>query len=147
VDVWLDFTLCVVLITVAGVHLTRYGDCIADKTGLGGSWVGLVMLATVTSLPELVSGGSAVTLAQVPEVAVGDVLGSCVFNLFLLALTDLFKRGAPLYATVNTSHVLAAGFGILLLGMAGTGLALGHLGLDAPAGHVGAVSPDRCRPQ
>lgn len=134
---WLEFTLCVALIGVAGVYLTRYGDAIADKTGLGGGWIGLILLATVTSLPELAAGVSAVTVAQVPEIAVGDVMGSCVFNLLILALVDVLKRGDPVYATVGPEHVLAAGFSVLMLGVAGTGLALGHVGLPLLVGPIG----------
>jgi cation:H+ antiporter len=42
--VWLQFGLCVAMIGVAGTYLSRYGDIIADKTGLGGTWVGLILL-------------------------------------------------------------------------------------------------------
>ncbi len=79
--IWLQFVLCAGLIGIAGVRLSRYGDAIAGHTGLSRNWIGLVLLATVTSLPELVTGLSAVTLAAAPDIAVGDVLGSCVFNL------------------------------------------------------------------
>jgi cation:H+ antiporter len=61
--IWLKFLLCLVVIWLAGARLSRYGDIIAEKTGMGRNWVGLIMLATVTSLPELVTGISAVTVA------------------------------------------------------------------------------------
>ncbi len=137
-QVWLPFLLCVLLIGVSGVYLTRYGDAIADKTGIGGGWIGLILLATVTSLPELAAGISAVTMAHVPDVAVGDVVGSCVFNLLILALVDFFKRGEPLYASVGPEHVLSAGFSVLTLGVAGTGLALSHIGMPIMLGPIGA---------
>jgi cation:H+ antiporter len=86
---WLAFALCAAAILVAGTQLSRYGDEIARLTGLGGTWIGMVLLATVTSLPELMTGLSAVTMAGAPEVAVGDVLGSCVFNLAMIALLDV----------------------------------------------------------
>ena len=63
VSVWLQFIACLLMIGYAGVRLTRYGDVIADKTGLGGSWIGLVLIATVTSLPELATGVSSVAIA------------------------------------------------------------------------------------
>lgn len=53
---WLQFAIVSAVIVVAGFYLSRYGDVIAEKTGLSGSWVGLALLATVTSLPELVTG-------------------------------------------------------------------------------------------
>jgi cation:H+ antiporter len=134
---WVEFLVCVALIGVSGVFLTRYGDALADKTGLGGGWIGLILIATVTSLPELAAGVSAVTVANLPEIAVGDVVGSCVFNLLILALIDVLKRGDPLYASVGPEHVLAAGFVILLLGVAGAGLALGHAGMPLMVGPIG----------
>lgn len=137
---WIEFSACVVLIGVAGTYLTRYGDAIADKTGMGGSWIGVVMLATVTSLPELASGLTAVTAAAAPDVAVGDVIGSCVFNLLILALIALLKRGEPLYAMVGPEHVLTAGFGIVMLGVAGAGLAMSLAGFPLAVGHVGLAA-------
>ena len=59
------------------------------ERGLGGTWVGVVLLASVTSLPELVTGISSVTVAGVPDIAVGDVLGSCVFNLMIIVIPGL----------------------------------------------------------
>lgn len=50
--IWLQFVLCAGLIGVAGVRLSRYGDAIAAHTGLSRNWIGLVLLATVTSLPN-----------------------------------------------------------------------------------------------
>jgi cation:H+ antiporter len=58
---WLAFALCATAILVAGTRLSREGDEIARLTGMGGTWVGMALLATVTSLPELMTGLSAVT--------------------------------------------------------------------------------------
>ena len=90
--VWSEFFACVVLILVAGVRLSRYGDVIAEKTGVSRTWVGLILLATVTSLPELVTGISAVALANLPNIALGDALGSCVFNLLIITVLDFLYR-------------------------------------------------------
>lgn len=114
---WIGFILCTLAIVYAGVKLSRYGDIIAEKTGLGRTWIGVVLMASVTSLPELVTGASAVTYAGVPNIAVGDVLGSCVFNILILALLDAVYKPAPISAKAHLGHVLSAGFGILLLGV------------------------------
>ena len=76
---WFGFIACTSLIVYSGTKLAKYGDIIAEKTGLGRMWIGVVLMASVTSLPELVTGISSVTYAGVPDIAVGDVLGSCVF--------------------------------------------------------------------
>jgi len=88
---------------------------IAEKTGLGRAWIGVVLMASVTSLPELITGISSVTFAGVPGIAVGDVLGSCVFNMLILAFLDAFNHSMPISSKAHQRNVLSAGFGILLL--------------------------------
>lgn len=63
--VWIKFGVCAALIGFAGPVLVRYGDIIARRTGVSRTWIGLVLLATATSLPELFTGVSAVTVAAV----------------------------------------------------------------------------------
>jgi cation:H+ antiporter len=138
---WLYFLLCVITIGVAGTMLTRYGDAIADKTGLGGTWIGLVLLATVTSLPELAAGISAVTIGDLPDIAAGDVFGSCAYNLLLLVLLDYLQRATPLYAHARRGHVLSAGFGIVLLGFTGLSLMLTQFGVTLSILHIGIYTP------
>jgi cation:H+ antiporter len=114
---WIELIVCATVILFAGAKLSKYGDEIADRTGLGRTWVGLILLATVTSLPELISGISAVTLNDLPDVAVGGVIGSCLFNLVILAIVDVAAGKTPLTSRIENSHVLTAGFGIILLSM------------------------------
>ena len=139
--VWGLFALAAGVIVVAGYHLSRYGDVIAEKTGLSGSWVGLALLATVTSLPELVTGISSVAAAHETDIAVGDVLGSCVFNLLILALLDALYREKPLYSGGNKGHLLMAVFGILLIGMSAASLLLAQGGRMPALAHVGLYAP------
>jgi len=114
---WLELILCTAVIVYSGTKLSKYGDIIAEKSGLGRAWTGLVLMASVTSLPELVTGVSSVTFAGVPDIAVGDVLGSCVFNMLILAILDTIYRPSPISTRAHQGHVLSAAFGILLLSM------------------------------
>ena len=139
--VWLQFAFCVLLIGAAGSRLSRYGDVIAEKTGLSGTWIGVVMLATVTSLPELATGISAVSFADMPDLAVGDVLGSCVFNLFIIFILDFLHRKESVYTRASQGHILSAGFGIMMLGFAGFSLLVSSQGHVVRIGHVGLYSP------
>src|SRR4030067_200476 len=82
----IEFIICTSVIVYAGTRLSKYGDIIAEKTGLGKTWIGVILMASVTSLPELVTGISSVTYAGVPDIAVGDVIGSCVFNMSFIAM-------------------------------------------------------------
>lgn len=134
--VWLQFALCVGLIGVAGLRLIKYGDAIAELTGLSRSWIGLILVATVTSLPELVTGLSAVTLASAPDIAIGDALGSCVFNLAILAFVDVFYRKEPVYAIASGGHILPAGFGVILMTAVAMILTLSAQGVMPRFGHV-----------
>lgn len=110
--------------SICGIRLPRYGDVIAEKTGLGRTWIGVLLMAAVTSLPELITGASSVILFDVPNIAVGDVLGSCMFNLLILAMLDLHTGySVPLSTRAHRGHVVLAAFGVLLLGIASLSLA------------------------
>ena len=122
---WLQFALCAAVIAAAGARLSRSGDRIATATGLTGGWIGLALLATVTSLPELAAGISAVTVVGAPNLAVGNALGSCVFNLLFLVVIDLLFREAPLYRRAAQAHLLSAAFAIVMLGFVTMSLLLG----------------------
>jgi cation:H+ antiporter len=122
---WIGFIVCSAGIVFCGYKLSRYGDIIAEKTGLGRTWIGAVLIATVTSLPELVTGLSSVTFAGVPNIAVGDVLGSCVFNMLILAVLDVLYRPVPISTKAHQGHILSAGLGILLIGIVGINMVLG----------------------
>jgi cation:H+ antiporter len=141
VSVWPQFLLCLILIGVAGYRLSLYGDILAEKLGLSTSWVGLVLVASVTSLPELVTGVSSVTVAGVPDIAVGDVLGSCVFNLLLIVFLDFLHRRESLYTRARLGHTLSAGFGIVLIGLAAMGILASRGGMPGRIGHVGFTTP------
>lgn len=103
----LQFLLCAAVIVVAGTFLTRYADAIAELTGLGRLVVGSVLLAGATSLPELTVDISAVRMG-LPDLAVGDLLGSCLMNLLILALLDLshHSRGKML-SRQGAAHALS----------------------------------------
>ena len=136
--IWVKFALCLGIILFAGTKLARYGDAISEKTGLGRIWVGLVLLAAITSMPELVTGVSAAAVVRLPDLALGTLLGSCSLNLAILALLDIFHQRTPVLTEASPGHVISAGWGILLMAIAAgtifagervSGLALGWLGI------------------
>lgn len=117
------FLFCALVIFIAGRKLSFYGDLLAEKTGMGKAWMGLILMSAVTSLPELMVGISSASIVKSADLAVGDILGSCAFNLGILSLMDAVghKRN-PLLSQVSQSHILAASLGIILVGMAGLGM-------------------------
>jgi cation:H+ antiporter len=138
---WGAFLLIAAAIGLIGPALSRNGDIIAEKADLSGTWVGVVLIATVTSLPELITGTSAILIWDIPNIAVGDVLGSCVFNLAILFVLDFLFRTQPLYRRANQGHILSAGFGVVLVGLAGLGILLSRDGTVPAIGHVGITTP------
>jgi cation:H+ antiporter len=137
--IWIQFLATALVIVFAGVRLARYGDVLGEKSGLGRSWIGVVLLAATTSLPELFTGFGATALAALPDIAVGDVLGSCMFNLLILSFMDAVQP-EPLSTRAHQGHALSIGFGLVLIGIAGLGLmgssrlpAIGWIGLYTPA--------------
>ena len=135
----LQFAVCAALIGRAGFALSRSADRLARHHGWGRSWVGLTMLATVTSLPELATGISAVAWVDAPNLAVGDALGSCVFNLVFLVVVDGLQRRQPMYRDASATHLLTAAFGVVMLGFVAMSLLLAD---QVPRlFHVGIYSP------
>ena len=113
--IWLKFALCVAIILFAGTHLTQYADVIAERTGLGRIRAGLVLLALVTAMPEIVTGFSSVLLVDLPDLSAGTLVGSCSFNLAILAVLDILHKHTPVLTVVSSRQVLLAGWGALLL--------------------------------
>ena len=135
----LQFALCAVLIARAGYMLSVSADALAQAYGWGRGWVGLALLATVTSLPELACGISAVAVVGEPNLAVGNALGACVVNLLFLAVVDAMQRQQPLYQEASPTHLLSAGFGVVMLGFVALSLLTAR---EIPALlHVGVYSP------
>jgi cation:H+ antiporter len=137
---WIQFIVCAALIIAVGTGLSRYADILAEKTGLGRNWIGAVLLAGATSLPELATGVSAIVVVNDVNLAVGGILGSCLFNLLLIAMLDAASGSTPILKRAEISHILAAGLGCALLAVVLAGLfvssemvlpALGWVGLPS----------------
>jgi cation:H+ antiporter len=122
--VWVTFAVLAAVIVVAGGVLARTGDILAEKSGMGRSWVGAILIAATTSLPELFSGVGASAFFGLPDIAVGNVLGSCMFNLLILSVMDAISGKKPLSSRASPGHALALGFGTLLMAITGLGLLL-----------------------
>jgi len=123
VTLWLQFAALAGVIVFAGSNLSKYGDVIAEKTGMGRTWVGVILMASVTSLPELITGVSSIVIFNLADLAVGNVLGACMFNMLTIALLDVLSGPTPISTRANQGQVLAAGFGVLMLGVAAISIA------------------------
>jgi cation:H+ antiporter len=135
--IWTQFIIASGIIIVSGYKLSRSGDQIARRTGLGQTLLGIILFSTVTSLPELTVCVTSTAVVQAPDLAIGNVFGSNLFNLLLIAIFDIVQGRGAILDLLSPSHVLAASLGILLAGLAilsiGLGLSfnLGFLGLES----------------
>jgi cation:H+ antiporter len=139
--VWIQFVGCLAIIVVAGTQVAKYGDLIAEKTGLGRVWIGLVLLATVTSLPELATGISSVTLVGKPDLTIGNIFGAGLINLVIIAVVDLVYTRGPVLHLLGTGVVLSTVLSVTLIAAAATSLFLAQNILTvALFGRVGIYS-------
>jgi cation:H+ antiporter len=122
-----------VAVFLVASRLARHADAVADATGLGRMWVGSVLLAASTSLPELMTDVNAALLDTV-DIGVGDLMGSTLANMLLLALLDLVYRRRQILDNVSSHHALVATLAIVLTATVGAAIVSGGWGR---IGHVG----------
>jgi cation:H+ antiporter len=119
-----QFILSALVIILAGSFLTKFADKISEATGWGRVFVGGLLLAGATSLPELMVDLQAVQL-DLPDLAVGDLLGSSLFNLLILAVLDFAYPSAFRHTAFSPKflhHSLAAVLTIILTAIVGIGI-------------------------
>ncbi len=131
----LQMLACGALILFAGIRLVRSGDAMGDILGLNKAWIGLAFLAVITSLPELTTSVSAVSIKglEAADLSVGNALGASTYNLLIIAVLDLIQGRGPVLLQVKTKHILAAALSVVMIGLVAFGVALG-----SAAPHVAA---------
>jgi cation:H+ antiporter len=125
----------------AGRSIAKYGDIIANKTGLGGLWIGIFIVAIATSLPELFTSIGSVAFLRAPDLAIGDLFGANAFNLFNLALLDIAYRRRPLLTEANPRHILATSLSIIMIAFPAVCIFLNPLISTLNIGFVGIYTP------
>ena len=139
------FGVMSVIIIGAGVMLAKSGDRIADVTGLGGLLIGMVLVAAATSLPEIAVAVSAVLAEDSPDLAIGNLFGSNMANMALLAMVDMVWRGR-VWQRVGSGHARTAAVAIALTSVAVLAvlrpfeLAIGWVGIESIIIFIGFIS-------
>jgi cation:H+ antiporter len=119
----------------AGTLLARAGDAIATRTRLGGLFVGMLLMAAATSLPEIVTDASAAA-AGAPDLSIGDLFGSSMANMAILAFIDLTAR-RRVWPSVELGHsrlgavAIALTAFVLLAVVSPTGITVGWMGIES----------------
>jgi len=133
---WLLFTAMAAVIISAGIFISYIGNAMAVKSHLGGLWIGVALVALTTSLPELTSAASAGRLG-VPNLSAGDLFGSGIYNLAILAALDLINFRRKMLKSVTLGHVVSGGLAIIMTAAAvilmllGPGISIGWLSLGS----------------
>lgn len=101
--IYIIFFLAATLVVTAAVFLSQSGDVISQKSSLSGAVVGTFLIAGATSLPELTTSVTAIYIDN-PDLAVGNMLGSNVFNLLILAMMDVAYRKQRFFQRINPNE-------------------------------------------
>ncbi len=114
-----------VVVWLAGTRISYYADALADRTGIGKAFMGMVFLALATETPEIGTTVSAAISGNAP-LAVNNAFGGVNMQTAILAIVDLlYVRGALTYFTPKPVLLLQGMFLILLLGLALVAVAAG----------------------
>ena len=111
------FLASAVAVVYLGTYLAKYGDALASLTGLGRMFVGSILVALATSLPEVSNNITAVRIDN-PQLALGDVLGSNMFNMLILGVVALLFGGKRFLRRVAPEQGYLIVLAALLTGMA-----------------------------
>jgi cation:H+ antiporter len=100
-------TAAALVLVAGGGPFTRLVDRLADRTGMGGTLAGIILIGAVTSLPGLIT--SLVGAAQGDAAfAMNNALGGIAVQTVFIALADLFYRRANLeHAAASLPNLLA----------------------------------------
>ncbi len=122
--VWGKFIGLLILVYVFGTRAAKSADVIAEKKGLAKAFMGVVFISMVTSFPELFTGISAVTLVDSPDLAMGEILGSCLFNLLIIAVIEVAYRKNTFFQLEGKINVLPIAFSFIMIHVLTLGIAV-----------------------
>lgn len=111
--IWVEFIISAAVIVIAATQLAKYGDVIAVRTRMGGMFIGILLLAGATSLPEVLTTVNSLSQG-VPNLAAGNLFGSNMFNMVMLAVIDIAGRQQRILRKAALKHGLSGSLATLL---------------------------------
>ena len=122
--IYAAYLLVAAAVTFLSVKAADYVDWIDKKTSLSGAFIGGIMLSAVTSLPELFTSISSTLLLHEPGLCIGNILGSDLFNLLVLAVLVIIYSRSFSQAHTAAGHQIVlltviAGYAAIVLNMFG----------------------------
>jgi cation:H+ antiporter len=118
---WAIFAVLALLVAAAGFTVAQTGIALAERTGLSDTFVGGLLTAVVTSLPELVTSVAAVRRGAL-TLAVGGIIGGNSFDVLFIAFADAGFRGGSIYHQIDSNQVFVIALTLLLTGVLLMGL-------------------------
>jgi cation:H+ antiporter len=128
------------VVIVAGRFLAGSADAIAEASGISASFIGVLLVSIVTTLPE----GSVTVAASLRRsygIAMGNVYGSCAFNVTIISIADVFYTEGPLLRAMEGAHFAAAISALALMAMGYAVFRLCNAGKLPPARLTAVVIP------
>lgn len=123
------FLVAAALVWWAGSHLSAYADQLSARTGIGQAFAGMILLGSVTALPELATATSAAAIGA-GDLALNNMFGSIAFNLLLLAIADAVLGRDALTSVLGQPATLLQGvLAMLLLAAAAAAITAGDRSL------------------
>ncbi len=121
---WAVFTLSAIGIILAGIRLAPFGAALGRHLKIGQGWIGLIFLASLTSIPEMTTTITGASIGA-PNIAVGNAFGSNLFNVAIIGVLDILlmrRRPGSFLAGVKQYHKISGVTAILLTTLAMLGI-------------------------
>ena len=117
----MGFVIATTVLVIVTPYLVSSSISISEQTGIRTGFVGAALVAFTTSLPELVTVIAAARFGAY-DLAVGNLFGSNLFNMFALGLTDVFYTEGRFLGRIDLSFGLVGMLVILMttLGLIGS---------------------------
>lgn len=136
--IYIGYLISVVFVVWLAINAARYANMLDRNSKMAGAFIGAVILAVVTSMPEFFTSISAITIFDMPDFPAGNVLGSNIFNLVIVSAAILVYRKR--FTKAKISGIYSRVAVILLIMYAIIGAVFGGV-LNASIGHSSIVSP------
>jgi cation:H+ antiporter len=136
VPIWLNlaiFTAVAAGVWFSGTALARSADAISQKLKINASLVGLVLLASATSLPEMATTLNAALLPDA-DLVLTNLFGGIALQTAVLAFADYWAGGSITNYPRKANHALEA---TMLVALSAMTLGAVTLGETASIFHIG----------
>lgn len=103
--IYIQYVFLVTAVVFLSVNLSKYVDELDNLTDLSGAFIGGILLAGITSLPEFITSTTAVLFLDEPNLVQGNVLGSNIFNCTVLGACFLLASKKFTNGRIEKNHI------------------------------------------